>query len=80
MASAFGYQTHKFRQGMWSLAVCHEEGKEGKLDRGGRGNVQHLFVQHSTGLLLGCCVARGLHHSTMPGEGHQMLQLKWAAV
>lgn len=49
-------------------------GEEGKLARGGCCNLQHLFVHHTTSLPLGCCVARGLHPLTLPGEGRQMLQ------
>lgn len=43
----------------------------------------HLFVHHTTSLLPGCCVARGLHPLVLAWrgeEGRQMLQPGWANV
>lgn len=44
-------------------------GEEGKLARGGCSNLRHLFVHHTTSLLLGCCVSRGLHSVHLARRG-----------
>lgn len=74
MASASGHQTSKSQLGMWSLAVCHDEGKRASSPVGAAPIYGTYSSTTPPAFYLAAASRGGYIQSTLPDEGRQMLQ------